>query len=551
MLTAALLAGRFTALLTRAVTDPEQPLGDIDLFLEGERDAVLRAARATRTELPGAPLAALVEAQVRRTPDALAVSAPDGELSYAELNERANRLARHLLSRGIGPGSYAAVVLPRGTGLITAFLAVLKTGAAYLPIDPQYPRERIGFILEDARPDVCITDGGGAASLPADSLPAYVLDLDGAPTAAALAAAHAHDPRDADRPAPLTDETPSYVVYTSGSTGRPKGVVLPARVLSNLLAWNASLFPCEPGSRVSQFSAVSFDASEHEILTALLNGKTLCVPDEDTRLNPARLASWLDEQRITEFFAPDLVIAAVYEAATEQGLALDALRHVAQAKRSAPADPQVRDFHAARPGLLLHNHYGPSETHVVTSATLPADPADWPTAAPSATASGTPGCTSWTSCCGLCPPVCPASCTSRVTAWPTATSTVPTSPPSASSPTRSPRPHERMYRSGDLVRRRADGSLAFLGRADDQVKIRGVRVELGELNAVLCAHPAVAQAATVLREDRPGDKRLVSYVVAAPGSVLLLPPRSCAYTWPPPCPRRWFRPRTSRWTCFR
>ncbi|WP_330261312.1 amino acid adenylation domain-containing protein [Streptomyces sp. NBC_00539] len=518
--TAALLAGRFTALLTRAVTDPEQPLGDIDLFLEGERDAVLRAARATRTELPGAPLAALVEAQVRRTPDALAVSAPDGDLSYAELNERANRLARHLLSRGIGPGSYAAVVLPRGTGLITAFLAVLKTGAAYLPIDPQYPRERIGFILEDARPDVCITDGGGAASLPADSLPAYVLDLDGAPTAAALAAAHAHDPRDADRPAPLTDETPSYVVYTSGSTGRPKGVVLPARVLSNLLAWNASLFPCEPGSRVSQFSAVSFDASEHEILTALLNGKTLCVPDEDTRLNPARLASWLDEQRITEFFAPDLVIAAVYEAATEQGLALDALRHVAQAGEALQLTPQVRDFHAARPGLLLHNHYGPSETHVVTSATLPADPADWPTAAPLGDGiwntrlyvldellrpvpAGVPG-ELYLAGDGLAHGYLNrADLTSqRFVADPFAPA------------------GERMYRSGDLVRRRADGSLAFLGRADDQVKIRGVRVELGELNAVLCAHPAVAQAATVLREDRPGDKRLVSYVVAAPGSVL-------------------------------
>ncbi|MFG2984870.1 non-ribosomal peptide synthase/polyketide synthase [Streptomyces sp. NPDC048258] len=516
--TAELLAARFTALLTRAVADPERPLGDIDLFLDGERDQVRASFGEGRRELPGdASLAALVQAQVRRTPDALAASAPDGELSYAELNEQANRLARVLLSRGIGPGSHAAVVLPRGTRLITTFLAVLKAGAAYLPIDPQYPRERIDFILEDARPAVCITDGEGAASLPAGM--ADLLDLDDAQTVAALAGATADDPRDSDRPAPLTAETPSYVVYTSGSTGRPKGVVLPARVLINLLAWNASVFPYEPGSRVSQFSAVSFDASEHEILTALLNGKTLCVPDEDTRLNPALLAAWLDEQRITEFFAPDLVIAAVYEAAAEQNLRLAALRHVAQAGEALQLTPQVREFHAARPDLLLHNHYGPSETHVVTSATLPSDPAHWPSAAPLGDGiwntrlyildeflrpvpAGVPG-ELYLAGDGLAHGYLnrPDLTALRFVADPFGQA------------------GERMYRSGDLVRRRADGSLAFLGRADDQVKIRGVRVELGELNAVLCGHPGVAQAATVLREDRPGDKRLVSYVVAAPGSV--------------------------------
>ncbi|MFE7097135.1 amino acid adenylation domain-containing protein, partial [Streptomyces erythrochromogenes] len=513
--TAELLAARFAVLLRRAVSAPELPLDDIDLFFDGERE-LLRAATGTEpTELPDASLAAQIEAQVRRTPGAIAVSAPDGELTYAELNEEANRLARHLLARSIGPGSCAAVVLPRGTRLITTFLAILKAGAAYLPIDPQYPRERIEFILDDARPAVCVTDHEGAAALPGP-----VLDLDAGQTAAALAAAPAHDPDDSDRPAPLTAETPSYVVYTSGSTGRPKGVVLPARVLVNLLAWNASLFPYEPGSRVSQFSAVSFDASEHEILTALLNGKTLCVPDEDTRLNPARLAVWLDQERITEFFAPDLVIAAVYEAATEQGLELAALRHVAQAGEALQLTPQVRDFHAARPELLLHNHYGPSETHVVTSATLPRDPADWPTAAPLGDGiwntrlyvldehlrpvpAGVPG-ELYLAGDGLAHGYLNRAdmTAQRFVADPFGA------------------PGERMYRSGDLVRRRADGGLAFLGRADDQVKIRGVRVELGELNAVLNTYPGVGQAATVLREDRPGDKRLVSYVVAAPDAVL-------------------------------
>ncbi|WP_327285881.1 non-ribosomal peptide synthetase [Streptomyces sp. NBC_01205] len=513
--TAELLARRFQLLLARAVSDPDRPLSAVDLFLEGEREKVLPKSQDTRTALPDSSLAELVQAQVARTPDALAVLAPDADLTYAELNDRANRLAHVLLERGIGPGSHAAVALPRGTALVVAFLAVLKAGAAYLPIDPQYPVDRIAFVLEDARPAVCIVDGRSPVDLSGFT---RTLDVTGEAVRTRLAQVPATDPADADRPVPLTPETPGYIVYTSGSTGRPKGVVLPARVLINLLAWNASVFPYEPGSRVSQFSAVSFDASEHEMLTALLNGKTLCVPDEDTRLNPARLAAWLDEQAVTEFFAPDLVIAAVYEAADEQDLGLAKLRHVAQAGEALQLTDLVRDFHAARPGLLLHNHYGPSETHVVTSATLPASVDRWPGTAPLGDAiwntglyvlderlrpvpAGVPGelylagdglAHGYLNRAGL--------TAERFVADPFGL------------------PGERMYRSGDLVRLRADGSLAFLGRADDQVKIRGVRVELGELNTVICRLPDIAQAATVLREDRPGDRRLVSYVVAAPGA---------------------------------
>ncbi|MFE2328286.1 amino acid adenylation domain-containing protein [Streptomyces sp. NPDC059385] len=517
--TAELLAHRFLALLSRAVAEPDRPLSRIDLFLPGEREQVLAAAAPAATELPEESLAELVQAQVSRTPEALAVSAPDGELTYAELDEQANRLAHVLLAQGVGPGSHAAVALPRGTRLIVAFLAVLKAGASYLPIDPQYPADRIGFILEDARPAVCLVDAVSSAVI-APSGHRDLLDLDSPQTLARLAAAPGRAPVDADRPAPLTHETPGYVVYTSGSTGRPKGVVLPARVLINLLGWNATVFPYEPGSRVSQFSAVSFDASEHEMLTALLNGKTLCVPDEDTRLNPARLAAWLDEQRITEFFAPDLVIAAVYEAATEQGLSLDRLRHVAQAGEALQLTDLVRDFHAARPGLLMHNHYGPSETHCVTSATLPASVDAWPATAPLGEAlwntqlyvldehlqpvpAGVPGELYLAGSCLAHGYLNRGDLTAqRFVANPFGA------------------PGDRMYRSGDLVRRRTDGSLAFLGRADDQVKIRGVRVELGELNTVLGRIPQIGQAATVLREDTPGDKRLVSYVVAAPGAVV-------------------------------
>ncbi|MFE4640213.1 amino acid adenylation domain-containing protein [Streptomyces sp. NPDC056730] len=508
--TAELLARRFAALLTQALAAPERTLGDLDLFLDGEREPA--AAQENRVGLPAASLSDLLHAQAARTPGTLAISAPDGELTYAELDERSSRLARLLLARGAGPGSYVGVLLPRGVRLTVAFVAVLKAGAAYLPLDPQYPQERTEFVLDDARPALCLTDRAGA-----DRLSGPLLDLDDTDVAAELVALSAAVPTDADRPAPLTPETPGYVVYTSGSTGRPKGVVLPARVLLNLLAWNATVFPYAPGARVSQFSAVGFDVSEHEILMALLHGKTLCVPDEETRLDAARLAAWLDEERITEFFAPNLVIAAVYEAAAERGLRLDALRHVAQAGEALQLAGPVRSFHSTRPGVRLHNHYGPSETHLVTSDTLPADVAEWPLTAPL-------GEGIWNTWLHI--------LDERLRPVPTG---VPgelyltgdglahgylgraglTAERFVASPFGAP--GERMYRSGDLVRRRADGSLAFLGRADDQVKIRGVRVELGELNALVGAVPGVAHAATVLREDSPGDKRLVSYVVPEPG----------------------------------
>ena len=513
--TAELLAQRLRILLADAVAEPDRRLSEVELFLDGERSRVLTGWNATRVELPDASLPELVQRQVGRTPGATAVSAQEGELSYAELNERANRLAHLLLSRGVGPGDHVGVVLPRGTGLITAFLAVLKAGAAYLPIDPGYPQDRVRFILDDARPALVLTTEAAAGALTGE-----VLALDAPSVGAELAASPEHDPRDADRPAPLTRETPSYVVYTSGSTGRPKGVVLPARVLVNLLAWSTSVVPVQPGSRVSQFSAVSFDVSEHEILSALLTGGTLCVPDEETRLDPAKLAEWLDRERITEFHAPDLVIAAVYEAVLEQGLKLDALRNVLQAGESLQLTPAAVDFHSARPELLLHNHYGPSETHVVTGATLPTAVDAWPVTAPL----GTPIWNTRTyvlddrmhpvpvgvvgelylagDCLGHGYLNRPGLTAQRFVADPFGA------------------PGDRMYRSGDLVRWRSDGTLEFHGRADDQVKIRGIRVELGELNSVIAGHPGVARAATVLREDRPGDKRLVAYVVAQAGEQL-------------------------------
>ncbi|MFD9701592.1 amino acid adenylation domain-containing protein [Lentzea sp. NPDC059081] len=496
---ASLLAARFAALVERWIAEPDLPLSEVDLFVGAERSDVLHTWNATEVPLPDTTLPELVEKQVAATPQAVAIRSVEGEITFAELNERANRIAHLLLAHGIGPGDHVGVLLSRGPRQVEAFVGVLKCGAAYLPIDPAHPDDRIRFMIEDARPAIVLTADG--------SSPFGTVVLDD------LADRPATNPVAEDRPSPLTPDTPNYVVYTSGSTGRPKGVVLPAKVLVNEMLWHATQAPYEPGSRVAQFSAVGFDMSEHEMLTALINGKTLCVPDDDTRADPARLARWLDEERVTELYATNAVMAAVYEAATEQGLGLRALRHLVQGGEMLQLTPAVRAFHAARPDLVLHNEYGPSETHGVTGAALPADPGDWPRQ----------------------PTVGPPIWNTQVYVLDERLRPVPvgvvgelylagnnvahgylgqpglTAARMVANPFGPP--GTRMYRSGDMGRWRPGGALELVGRVDDQVKIRGVRVELGELNSVLTTHPAVGQAATVLREDQPGDRRLVAYVV--------------------------------------
>ncbi|MFJ4816067.1 amino acid adenylation domain-containing protein [Streptomyces sp. NPDC088801] len=513
--TAHALAGRLLSLLRAVLARPDRPVTEIDLLTAGERRRVLTEWNDTAVELPADNLPEAFQRQVARTPDAEAVLTDDVTLSYAELNTRANRLAHLMIRRGIGPERYVAVRLPRSADLIVAFLAVLKTGAAYLPVDPAYPAERIRYILSDARPVLMVTSSA------LDPLPDTpdALFLDDTDTVRELSREAATDPADADRTTPLLPDTSSYVIYTSGSTGRPKGVVMTAVALRNLLAWNASAVAVRAGARVAQFSAISFDASEHEILSALFNGKAVCVPDDETRLDPSALARWLDQHDVDELFAPDLVVGAVCEAAREQGLALDSLRHVMQAGEALRLTGGVREFHASRPHVRLHNHYGPSETHVVTGYTLPDRVPDWPTAATAPIGAPIwntrayvldrrlrpvpPGVSGELYLAGVC---LARGYLNRPDLTAERFVADPFGPEGA-----------RMYRSGDLVRRQPDGTLEFLGRADDQVKLRGFRIELGEVESVLTRHPRIAAAAVVVREDRPGDRRLVAYVAPLAG----------------------------------
>ncbi|MER7466551.1 amino acid adenylation domain-containing protein, partial [Streptomyces sp. NPDC097981] len=489
------LVARWLRLLAAVAAEPDRPLSRIDILTTEERHELLITRNDTARPAPEPGLSALFEAQVRATPEASAVVFEDSVLTYRELNARANRLAHALIAQGAGPEQIVAVRLPRSPELAVAIVAVLKTGAGYLPIDPDYPAARVAYMLDDARPTVVLDD------------PAAV-DVTGEHPASDPVSAH--DPRH-----------PAYVIYTSGSTGRPKAVVMPAAGLLNLLRWHHEAVGGESGTRTAQFTAISFDVSVQEILSALLFGKTLVVPTEEQRRSAELFAHWLDRHRVEELFAPNLVIEAVAEAAEEAGRDLPSLRLVAQAGEAMRLGGAVRRLQSRRPGRVLHNHYGPAETHVVTAYQLPADPADCPLPVPI----GRPIANSraYVLNSGL-RPVAPGVTGELYLAGVTLARGYLNRPGlTAGRFVADPYgpPGSRMYRTGDLARWRAWGSprpeaggeLEFAGRVDHQVKIRGFRIEPGEIEAELAAHPGVAQVAVLAREDRPGDTRIVAYVV--------------------------------------
>ncbi|MEW1866543.1 amino acid adenylation domain-containing protein, partial [Streptomyces sp. NPDC088194] len=481
------LVARWLRLLAAVVADPERPLSRIDVLTAEERHELLVVRNDTAGPAPDTTLPALFEARVRATPEAPALLFEDTALTYRELNRRANRLAHALIARGVGPERIVALRLPRSAELVVAVLAVLKTGAAYLPVDPDYPAARIAHMLQDARPAVVLDDL--AAVTPAGELPE-------------------HDPA-----VPVDTRHPAYAIYTSGSTGRPKAVVMPAAGLLNLLAWHHRTVGGEPGTRTAQFTAISFDVSVQEMLSALLYGKTLVVPTEEQRRSAELFARWLDRHRVEELFAPNLVVEALAEAAEEAGLDLPHLRLVAQAGEAMRLGAAVRRFQAGRPGRMLHNHYGPAETHVITAYALPADPADCPLPVPI----GRPiaNCRAYVLDSAL-RPVAPGVLGELYLAG-AGLARGYLNRPGLSAGRFVADPYglagTRMYRTGDLVRWRADGELEFAGRSDHQIKVRGFRIEPGEVEAELTAHPGVAQVAVLAREDR-----IVAYVVPSDGA---------------------------------
>ncbi|MFI8194719.1 amino acid adenylation domain-containing protein, partial [Streptomyces sp. NPDC085946] len=513
---------RFVHLLEGlAGTDPDRPVGGLDLLLPGERDRVLPAPAASGAGTPARALPELFEARVAHAPGAVAVISGDTELSYAELNGRANRLARRLVRQGAGPERLVAVALPRSADLVVALLAVVKTGAAYLPVDPAYPADRIALMFADAAPVCVVTTTDLAPRTPSEAAPLVLLDDEA--TARDLAAESADDLADADRTAPLDPRHPAYVIYTSGSTGTPKGVLVPHRNVVRLFTATEQWFGFGPDDVWTLFHSFAFDFSVWELWGPLLHGGRLVVVSQEVSRSPAAFLDLLVSRRVTVLNQTPSAFYQLMRADRDapQRAARPALRTVIFGGEALEPE-RLREWYLRHPADAprLVNMYGITETTVhVTYAPLGEEDTD--TAAHRGLIGETiPDLSAYVLDAGLrpVPPgvvgelyVAGAGLARGYLARPALTAGRFVANPFG-------RPGERMYRTGDLARRGADGRLAYAGRADDQVKLRGFRVEPGEIEAVLARHGTVARAVAVVREDRPGDKRLVAYVVPDAGA---------------------------------
>ncbi|MFE6050669.1 amino acid adenylation domain-containing protein [Kitasatospora sp. NPDC056446] len=531
--TVAALGERLARLLTAAGTAPDTPIGRLPLIGEEERlralvewnsaptssgpGAVAPTALAAPTPAAAAPsatLAELFEAAAATNPSAIAVRYQDDQLDYTELAARADRLSRLLAAGGIGPGTIVALALPRSLELVVALLAVAKSGAAYLPLDPDYPADRLAYMLADARPAALLTDRATAPRLPAHEVPQILVDGPEAARYPAVPLAQ-HE-----RTRPLDAGDTAYVIYTSGSTGRPKGVPVTHRNVVRLFTATDHWFGFGAEDVWTLFHSYAFDFSVWELWGALLHGGRLVVVPHLVSRDPSAFLDLLARERVTVLNQTPSAFYQLSAADRDRPGSELALRYVVfggEALELARLDDWYSRHAEDAPTLV--NMYGITETTVHVSY-IALDRASAAAGSSSTIGVNIPDLRVYVLD-GHLQPVPPGVTGEMYVAGaglargylgrPDLSATRFVADPYAGLFGES---GTRMYRSGDLARRRADGVLEYFGRADQQVKLRGFRIELGEIEAVLAAHPAVADAAVVVREDVPGDKRLVGYAVA-------------------------------------
>ncbi|MGW3927899.1 amino acid adenylation domain-containing protein [Streptomyces microflavus] len=515
--TAQALADRLARLLTAAAAEPETPVGLLPVLGEDEVHRALVEANGASADRPvPLTLAEVYEVAARRHPDRAAVSCAGDSLTYAELSSRAQSLARLLAARNIGPGSIVALALPRSLDLVAGLLAVSLSGAAYLPMDPDYPADRLAHMLEDARPAALITDAATADRLPAHELPLITVDE---------AAGFPDGPlSQSDRTRPLSPQDPAYVIYTSGSTGRPKGVVVTQHNVTRLMTATEHWFAFGPDDVWTLFHSYAFDFSVWELWGALLYGGKVVVVPHLTSRDPQAFLRLLAVERVTVL---NQTPSAFYQLAAADREAPGhnlALRYVVFGGEALELG-RLADWYTRHQenAPTLVNMYGITETTVHVSY-LALDRETAATAVSSTIGVNIPDLRVYVLDDRLQPVPPGVTGEMYVAGQGVALGYLGRPDLTAGRFVADPFAHlfgesgTRMYRSGDLARRRTDGALEYFGRGDQQVKIRGFRIELGEIEAVLAAHPEVADVAVVVREDVPGDKRLVGYVVPAPGT---------------------------------
>jgi amino acid adenylation domain-containing protein len=493
-------ADGFAAILAAGLAAPERPLHELGLLggIAG-RQLLVEWNDVARSFSGAAGVGDLVLRRAARQPDAAAVVSTRATLTYGELTRRGAELARRLRSLGVGPERRVGVCLERSAAQVMALLGTWLAGGAYMPIDPRYPDARIVFMVRDAGLTAVVTDKSLARRLPARA-PVVLIDPSG-PVPFADAEGSAAGVENPDQLA--------YVIYTSGSTGHPKGVAVTHRTLHNLIGWHLETYGLTAGDRVGQVAGAGFDASVWDVWTALAAGAALCLADEVTRVDAERLNAWLAGRAITVAFLPTPLLEACLDQRAAGG---GALRYL------LTGGDRLRRFRTPALACALVNHYGPAEATVVASAgPVPVSPARR-RAPPSI---GRPIANVWLEAVDARGAPVPRGVTGELRIGGGGVARCYLGRPGLTAERFVPAPRggagDRLYVTGDLVRHRHDGELEFLGRRDHQVQIRGLRVEPGEIERALLAHPAVGEAAVVLRRDAAGEGRLAAYVAPVPG----------------------------------
>jgi amino acid adenylation domain-containing protein len=505
--TAERMVSHLRQLIASVVADPERPVSELPMMGPGEVRLVAELSTSGAAAIPDRCIHQLFEIQVDQTPDAVAVVRGEQELTYAELNTRANRLAYHLRQQGVAADRIVAILIEPSLPMVVGVLAILKAGGAYLPLDPGHPEQRLLELLDDSRASVLVTCAERAQRL------SWVPDC--------VQVVHADRISDRKEQGGNLErlggaDSLAYLLYTSGSTGWPKGVAMAQQPLVNLIQWHLEHKPS--GRRSLQLAPLSFDVSFQEMLTTLVSGGTLVLAAYELRRDPFALVRYLSEQAVERLFLPFIGLQQLAEAAAELSRYRLHLTEIITAGEQLIVTPAIKGLLGRLESCTLDNQYGPTECHVVTSHMLSGPSQEWPELPPigrpldnvstyildasfNPTPIGVPGDL-----------YLGGECLSRGyhdRPALTAASFVP-DPFSAT-------PGARLYRTGDLARFLVDGNIEFLGRSDLQLKVRGYRIEPGEIEVVLAGHSAVRECVVCAPADSPGAsvrQRLVAYLVA-------------------------------------
>lgn len=493
----------FESITEQIITNPDVKLSELKLFSENERNKILFEWNDTSKELDNKCVHKLFEDAVEKYSEKIALETGKNKLTYKELNQRSNQLANFLIRSGIRPGDTIGIGLKRSDVLIITLLGILKSGAAYVPIDPTFPKDRINYLLKDSGIKILITSNDLSENFENGDHNIIYIDKE------------LTELENESRDNPETSVTPDdlvYVIYTSGSTGKPKGVLMMHKALSNLLNWQMDSHEFQRGFRVLQFTTLSFDVSFQEIFSTWISGGTLIMLTEEERKDLSEVASILKTKKIQRIFLPFVALQGISEVCSASKINDLELKEVITAGEQIQITPSLIEFFNNLNGSTFSNHYGPSEAHVVTSYTFEKNTSEWPDH----------------------PPIGKPIFNNRIYILDNALQPVPVgvtghlyiggislvrgylNKPGLTKERFLDDPFikgETIYNTGDLARYLKNGDIEFLGRADSQIKLRGYRIELGEIENVINEYEGIKNTAVIAKEFSNGEKKLFAYIV--------------------------------------